>query len=189
MPSFDHILITQHGSRMFVGTQNLAGNFYLQGKLSKLIWHTLFWQCHSLDGQVKLFDLRGADFAAMTWDLQPKSLSAFDVHSISGVFAAYVFFAASFERRWFLTLHTDSTSAINHTSWRSQRVVVRSLLHSEPLSTSNIPTGLSTFPIRGIPSPFIPRHSSLVFHPTEMLYAMGGPDGTGKPKEISFCLF
>jgi len=111
-----------------------------------------------LDGQVKLFDLRGADFAAMTWDLQPKTLSAFDVHSISGVFAA--------------------TSAINHGSWRSQRVVVRSLVQSEPLSTSNIPTGLSTYPIRGIPSPFIPRHSSLVFHPTEMLYAMGGPDGT-----------
>ena len=47
---------------------------------------------YSLDGQVKLFDLRGADIAATTWDLQPKSLSAFDVHPISGVFAAYVVF-------------------------------------------------------------------------------------------------
>ena len=45
---------------------------------------------YSLDGQVKLFDLRGPDFAATTWDLLPKSLSAFDVHPISGVFAAYV---------------------------------------------------------------------------------------------------
>ena len=47
---------------------------------------------YSLDGQVKLFDLRGPDIAAATWDLQPKSLSAFDVHPISGVFAAYVVF-------------------------------------------------------------------------------------------------
>ena len=45
---------------------------------------------YSLDGQVKLFDMRGADIAISTWDLQPKSLSALDVHPISGVFAAYV---------------------------------------------------------------------------------------------------
>jgi len=112
----------------------------------------------SLDGQVKLFDLRGADFAAMNWDLLPKGLSAFDVHSNSGVFAA--------------------ASAINTTCWRSHYVTVRSLVQSEPLSVSNFQTGLSTFPNRGLPSPFIPRHSSLVFHPTEMLYALGGPDGT-----------
>ena len=47
---------------------------------------------YSLDGQVKLFDLRGSDIAATTWDLQPRSLSAFDVHPISGVFATYVAF-------------------------------------------------------------------------------------------------
>jgi regulator-associated protein of mTOR len=47
---------------------------------------------YSLDGQVKLFDLRGADIAYTTWDLHPKSLSAFDVHPISGVFATYVVF-------------------------------------------------------------------------------------------------
>lgn len=47
---------------------------------------------YSLDGQVKLFDLRGPDFAATTWDLLPRSLSAFDVHPISGVFAVYVNF-------------------------------------------------------------------------------------------------
>ena len=80
-----------------------------------------------------------------------------------------------------LHIHSDSSSAINHVSWRSQRVVVRSLIDYEPpLSTINIPTGLSNYPFRGVPSPFIPRHTSLVFHPTEMLYALGGPDGTGK---------
>jgi hypothetical protein len=85
--------------------------------------------------------------------------------------------------------YPTSTSAINHGSWRSQRVVVRSLIYSDPvLSTSNIPTGLPAFPFRGVPSPFIPRHSSLVFHPTEMLYALGGPDGTGKSTSSSFLL-
>ena len=69
-------------------------------------------------------------------------------------------------------------------------MVVRSLEYSEPpLSTINIPTGLSTFPFRGVPSPFIPRHTSLVFHPTEMLYALGGPDGTGKSSFSSFVGF
>ena len=57
----------------------------------------------SLDGQVKLFDLRGADIAAMTWNLQSKSLSAFDVHPISNVFAAYVGFLLQF-----LTWRDDS---------------------------------------------------------------------------------
>ncbi|KAF8808186.1 hypothetical protein BYT27DRAFT_6605724 [Phlegmacium glaucopus] len=112
----------------------------------------------SLDGQVKLFDLRGADFAATTWDLHPKGLSAFDVHPLAGVFAA--------------------TSSINPTYWRTQRAVIQSLVQPEPLSAFNVPTGLSTYPIRGLPSPFIPRHNSLVFHPTEMLYALGAPDGT-----------
>ena len=136
---------------------------------------------YSLDGQVKLFDLRGADFAAMTWNLQPKGLSAFDVHSISGVFAAYVVFLQLLR----ITLHfayVHSTSALSPVYWRSQRTVVQSLVQSEPLSISNVPTGLSTFSNRGVPSPFIPRHSSLVFHPTEMLYALGGPDGTGKSR-------
>ena len=81
----------------------------------------------------------------------------------------------------FFAYTPNSSSAINHASWRSQRVVVRSLAYTEqPLSTTNIPTGLSNFPFRGAPSPLTPRHSSLVFHPTEMLYALGGPDGTGK---------
>ena len=98
---FVHILTTQHGSRMFVGTQKLAANSYLQGKLSLSrsdILILIHVYIYSLDGQVKLFDLRGADIAASTWDLHPKSLSAFDVHPISGVFAAYVVLAFFFTR-------------------------------------------------------------------------------------------
>jgi hypothetical protein len=40
-------------------------------------------------------------------------------------------------------------------------------------------TGLTTSPTRGLPSQYIPRSGSLVFHPTEMLYGVGSPDGTG----------
>jgi regulator-associated protein of mTOR len=42
----------------------------------------------SLDGTVKLWDLRGAGVAAKSWDVHPSGLSAFDVHSQTGVFAA-----------------------------------------------------------------------------------------------------
>src|ERR1700678_554297 len=69
--------------------------------------------------------------------------------------------------------YVHSTSAITPVHWKSQRTVVRSLVQAEPLSISNVLTGLSSFPIRGVPSTFIPRHGSLVFHPTEMLYALG----------------
>ena len=64
--------------------------------------------------------------------------------------------------------------------WRSQRIIVHSLAQPNVLSTPNISTGLTTHPARALPSPFIPRLSSLVFHPTEMLYGVGEPDGTSK---------
>ncbi len=35
-------------------------------------------------------------------------------------------------------------------------------------------------PLRALPSQYIPRLSSLVFHSKEMLYGVGLPDGTGK---------
>ncbi|TFK42159.1 hypothetical protein BDQ12DRAFT_677728 [Crucibulum laeve] len=111
-----------------------------------------------VDGEVKLWDLRGAETAVKTWDVHPAGLSSFDVHPLSGVFAA--------------------TSAITPTSWRSQRVVVQSFNKATPLSAINNSTGLSSYPLRALPSPFIPRISSLVFHPMEMLYALGEPDGS-----------
>lgn len=42
----------------------------------------------SIDGEVKLFDIRGSDRPVHTWDLFPQGLSAFDVHDLTGVFAA-----------------------------------------------------------------------------------------------------
>ncbi|KAA1478089.1 hypothetical protein DENSPDRAFT_934104 [Dentipellis sp. KUC8613] len=112
----------------------------------------------SLNGEIKLWDIRGSDRAVESWDLFPGGLSAFDVHPQSGVFAA--------------------SSAITPSNWRYQRTIVHSLSHPEVLSTVNIPTGLASAPSRGPPSPFIPRSSSLIFHPTEMLYSVGSADGT-----------
>ena len=44
----------------------------------------------SLDGEVKLWDIRGGDAPLQTWDLFPHGLSTFDVHEQTEVFAAYV---------------------------------------------------------------------------------------------------
>jgi regulator-associated protein of mTOR len=41
----------------------------------------------SLAGDVRLWDLRGSDAAAQTWDLHHAGLSVFDGHSQTGVFA------------------------------------------------------------------------------------------------------
>ncbi|KAG1895083.1 WD40-repeat-containing domain protein, partial [Suillus fuscotomentosus] len=41
----------------------------------------------SLAGEVRLWDLRGSDTAIQAWDLHHMGLSAFNVHSQTGVFA------------------------------------------------------------------------------------------------------
>jgi len=110
----------------------------------------------SLDGEVMLWDLRGGDHAIKSWGFD-NGLSAFDVHEQARVFV--------------------STSAVSPSSWKAQRAVVHSFSRPGELSRMNIPTGV-TSPPRDYPSPSIPRHGSLVFHPTEMLYGVGGPDGT-----------
>ncbi|KAG7100045.1 hypothetical protein E1B28_001830 [Marasmius oreades] len=115
----------------------------------------------SLDGEVKLWDLRSTDEAIQTWNLMPpgQGISAFDVHNSAEVFAG--------------------TSAITPSNYRSQRISVRSLVNSdsEPIS-QHISTGLIAPPVRLHPSSYIPRVTSFVFHPTEMLYGAGEPDGT-----------
>ncbi|KAG1848524.1 hypothetical protein DFJ58DRAFT_796171 [Suillus subalutaceus] len=113
----------------------------------------------SLAGEVRLWDLRGSDTAAQAWDLHHAGLSAFDVHSQTGVFAA--------------------TSALTPANFRHQRLTVHSISDPSPLSTLSLPTGLNAYPSRP-PTPYIPRHTSLAFHPMEMLYAVGQPDGSVK---------
>ncbi|KAJ3774118.1 hypothetical protein FB446DRAFT_492928 [Lentinula raphanica] len=116
----------------------------------------------SVEGEVKLWDIRGrTDQVVTTWNLmQDVGLSAFDVHSTAEVFAG--------------------SSAITNTRYRSQRLSFRSLVaeHDEPLSQYNISTGLVTAPVKLNPSPYIPRASSFVFHPTEMLCGVGESDGS-----------
>lgn len=70
-----------------LGGQLLSARYDFKS-LSKVCLTTLGG--HSLDGQVKLWDLRGSDNAVKTWDVHPNGLSAFDVHTTTGVFAAYV---------------------------------------------------------------------------------------------------
>ncbi|THH18632.1 hypothetical protein EW146_g2399 [Bondarzewia mesenterica] len=112
----------------------------------------------SLNGEVKLWDIRGSDRALETWGLFPNGLSAFDVHEQTGVYAA--------------------SSALTQSSWRYQRTTVRSIARPDVSSTVNLSTGISASPSRAWPSPFIPRSGSLAFHPVEMLYGIGCPDGT-----------
>ncbi|KAJ3813805.1 hypothetical protein F5876DRAFT_34250 [Lentinula aff. lateritia] len=122
----------------------------------------------SVEGEVKLWDLRGrSDQAVTTWNLmQDVGLSAFDVHATAEVVAG--------------------SSAITNNRYRSQRLCFQSLApgHNEPLSQYNVASGLITAPIKINPSPYIPRSTSFVFHPTEMLCGVGEGDGTS---EYPFC--
>jgi hypothetical protein len=70
-------------------------------------------------------------------------------------------------------------SALSPSNWRTQRAVVHSISRSTNPSTVSMGTGLTTSPTGGLPSQFIPRSSSIIFHPTEMLYGVGSLDGTG----------
>ncbi|KIJ66511.1 hypothetical protein HYDPIDRAFT_109558 [Hydnomerulius pinastri MD-312] len=119
----------------------------------------------SLTGEVRLWDTRGSNHAAHAWDLHHGGLSSFDVHPQTGVFA--------------------TTSALTPTNWRYQRLMLHSIPDSNPLSTLNLTTGLSVYPPRS-PSPYIQRSTSFAFHPMEMLYAVGQPDGSVK---ITGCKF
>lgn len=69
------------------------------------------------------------------------------------------------------------TSTVTATNWRTQRAAVHSLTTSNALSTMS--SVLTVPPPRDALSPFINRSSSLVFHPREMVYAVGSLDGSG----------
>jgi hypothetical protein len=75
---------------MFAVTRFVESNFSQRGarcaEPNIVLVHHGF--SSSLDGMVKLWDLRGTSAAIKTWDLQPNGLSAFDVHGQASVFAA-----------------------------------------------------------------------------------------------------
>ncbi|TFL06291.1 raptor N-terminal caspase like domain-containing protein [Pterulicium gracile] len=111
----------------------------------------------SMDGQVKLWDIRKPEML-QSWNVMPHGISAFDVHSQANVFAC--------------------ASAISPGDWRSQRIAVQAIDEDAPLSTSTLATGLTGQSVKSMPSPYVPRMNSVVFHPLEMLYAAGEPDGS-----------
>jgi len=130
-----------------------------------------------MNGEVKLWDIRGSDRAIETWDVFPGGLAAFDVHEQCGVFAGYEL-SHTLTHVMMLTKFLR-LAALSPSNWRTQRAAVYSIPHSNILSTVSMNTGLTTSPTRGFPSQFIPRSGSIVFHPAEMLYGVGSPDGTG----------
>ena len=159
------------------------GNQFLSGR-SVSAFVTAFWTasellfyCFSMNGEAKLWDIRGSDRAVETWDVFPGGLAAFDVHEQCGVFAGYEL-SRTFPYVMMLT-KLFRLSALSSSNWRTQRAVVHSIPHPNILSSVSMNTGLTTSPTRGFPSQFIPRSGSVVFHPTEMLYGVGSPDGTG----------
>ncbi|KAJ8582571.1 hypothetical protein M405DRAFT_830394 [Rhizopogon salebrosus TDB-379] len=109
----------------------------------------------SLAGEVHLWDARGSNNAAQSWDLHHAGLSTFDVYPQTGVFA--------------------TTSALTLTNFRYQHLMIHPISDSPPLTTLNLPSGLSMYSSRP-PSPYIPRYTSFAFHLMEMLYAIGQPD-------------
>lgn len=131
----------------------------------------------SVDGEVKLFDIRSSDRAANTWELFPQGLSAFDVHDLTGVFAALV---NSVDHYYACTdARLSRTSSVTSANWRTQRTAVYSLSSHHNQALSTLSTVLTVPPPRDALSPFIIRSSSLTFHPREMVYAVGSLDGSG----------
>ncbi|KAG5220201.1 WD40 repeat protein [Salix suchowensis] len=132
------------------------------------------------DGSVRIFDRRMAFDNAVVRQYSEHTSWVQNVrwHPTSGG----QFFSASVRNRAFHhqlpgSSHTFcSTSAVTPVYWKSQRTVVHSF--DRELSKFNVSTGLNVYPPRPLASAYIPRSTSLVFHPTEMLYGLGEPDGT-----------
>ena len=136
----------------------------------------------SLDGEVKLGDIRGGDNPAQTWDMFPSGLSAFDVHEQTEVFAAYVMIRAPLSSI-LTSSYPHRTSSLSASNWRAQRTEVQSLETRRGLGS--LTTGLSIPPPRDNVTPFTPRTSSLAFHPREMVYGAGFWDGSGGSLVVS----
>ncbi|QRV97289.1 WD repeat protein [Ceratobasidium sp. AG-Ba] len=116
----------------------------------------------SVDGEVRLWDLRDRDGVGLSgkkWQPHGNALANFAMHPKAGVFA--------------------STSAITSAA-RPQTIIVHSLPpidRPSVLSRFTVPVAQTHSHHFTARSPFFSGPSSLAFHPNEMLYAMGGPDG------------
>jgi len=68
------------------------GNHFLSARLvlalSRISGRRLMYY-FSMNGEVKLWDIRGSDRAVETWEVFPGGLAAFDVHEQCGVFTGH----------------------------------------------------------------------------------------------------
>lgn len=92
MRSCDRTVDIRPGCRTCAGTLSLAASSIQQGErpCSIALVSKPNACCFSLDGEVKLWDIRGHDGALDVWEMRPENLEAFDVHVQSGVFGMYV---------------------------------------------------------------------------------------------------
>jgi regulatory associated protein of mTOR len=154
-----------------LGSQILTARF-----VSYLFFEHKTGRIFSLEGDVKLWDLRGSQAPLHTIELHPHGLASFDVHSQTGVCATLSC------TMWLKVQHLadipNRTSALTPSQWRSQRIMINPLMSTSPLSSFTVTTGLGAY--RTPQSSFIPRSTSFAFHPLEMVYGIGEPDGSGE---------
>ncbi|EEB91544.1 hypothetical protein MPER_10078 [Moniliophthora perniciosa FA553] len=86
----------------------------------------------SLDGEVKLWDLRGKDEAVQTWKLMPSGLSAFDVHNSTEVFAGWVMFIVVVE-----IPYANTSSLPKHLRYHEYKLAI-STRHGQIVGYRNI---------------------------------------------------
>ncbi|KAG8791977.1 phospholipase C type enzyme, partial [Serendipita sp. 399] len=128
-----------------------------------------------VDGLVHLLDLRYTAGAVQTWEVYPQGLAAFDVHPNSNVFVA----SSSLGRSW----RNQGVSLYTFTPTQQQpRPGQGDGSYPQPpvpILSTNFPSGISA-PSRAssLPSTASLTQSVVAFHPADMFYALGTPDGT-----------
>ncbi|KAG8759372.1 hypothetical protein FRC14_006036 [Serendipita sp. 396] len=138
----------------------------------------------SVDGLVHLLDLRYTAGAVQTWEVYPQGLGAFDVHPNSNVFLA----SSSLGRSWrnqAVSLYTFTPAQQQPRPGQGDGSYLQPPI---PILSTNFPSGI-TAPSRTSSS--LPPNVSLgqsvaTFHPAEMFYALGTPDGTMRLQGCQF---
>ena len=91
MRLFEHTASIQRGCNLRVGREVLDEKFSLQGIFFLIIPPSNLLKRHSsLDGDVKLWDVRGGSSSLDGWKMFPEGLSTFDMHDQCGVYAGQV---------------------------------------------------------------------------------------------------
>ncbi|KAH7107001.1 hypothetical protein BKA62DRAFT_825590 [Auriculariales sp. MPI-PUGE-AT-0066] len=124
--------------------------------IQNVCWRGMGLMSASVDGAVRLWDVRQPAALQESWNLHRDGLAAFDAHPRANVFAA--------------------SSAITPSYHRSQTIEVHSISQRQVLSRFTV-AGLTHSLSRAAPRAYSTGTTSLKFHPQEMLYGVGGADG------------